>query len=219
MASLDRNYTFDQNYTAAFLADDRQERAIVLHMVLSFVGGMVLGAFGAVLSTKSDLLYAIYEPYAYVLFVVVVGRTAASLGWAALTSALATFGPIISLLAASIFRTGGESLSLGSHGATLNITLLTLASFGMLSYFTRRKDLWGDLASGVLGGVFALDAMDKALPTGPEHIAGFWPWSVLMVIALVAGLLFWLRRGAGWLRSALVVLIIASAYFVFVVGL
>ncbi|WP_433253928.1 hypothetical protein ACQPYK_11380 [Streptosporangium sp. CA-135522] len=219
MASVDRNYALDQNYTAAFLADDRHERAIVLHMVLSFVGGMVLGALGAVLSYGPDGLYAIYEPYAYVLFVVVVGRTAASLGWAALTSALATFGPIIALLAASIFKSGGDFLSLGTNGVKLNFTLFTLACFGLLAYFTRHEDLWGDLAGGALAGLVMIDGMNKALPDGPQYVPGFWPWSALIVVALATGLLLSLRRGSARLRSALVALIIASAYFVFVVGL
>ncbi|MER5319798.1 hypothetical protein [Streptosporangium roseum] len=218
MASVDQNYTLDQNYTATFIADDRQERAIVLHMVLSFVGGMLLGALGAVLADGPDLLYAIYEPYAYVLFVVIVGRTAASLGWAALTSLLATLGPIIALLAASIFKSGGEFLSLGSNGATLNFMLFTFASFGLLSYFTKRDDLWGDFAGGTLAGFVAIDGMDKALPGGLEHVPGFWPESVLVVSALATAMLLSLRRGKGRLRAALVALIIASAYFVFAVG-
>jgi hypothetical protein len=219
VASVDQNYTLDQNYTATFLADDRQERAIVLHLVLSFVGGMLLGALGAALADGPDLLYAIYEPYVYVLFVVIVGRTAAGLGWAALTSLLATLGPIISLLAASIFKSGGEFLSLGSNGATLNFTLFTLASFGLLSYFTKRDDLWGDVSGGVLVGLVAIDGMDKALPAGAEHVSGFWPGSVLVVTALAVVVLCSLRRGKGRFRSALVALIIGCSYFVFAVGI
>ncbi|GAA4237005.1 hypothetical protein GCM10023075_61040 [Streptosporangium album] len=208
----------DQNYTAAFLADDQQERAIVWHMVFSLVGGLTLGVIGAVLSYGPDLLYAAYEPYAYLLLVVIVGRTAVSLGWAALTSALATLGTMISLMAASLFRTG-DDLTLGSNGATLNLTLLVIASLGLLSYFTRRDDFWGDLAGGAMAGVVVVEGMGKALPSWPEYVPGFWPWNVLVVTAISLGLLVALRQGKARFRAAIVSAVIASAYFVFVAGL
>ncbi|MFJ2030934.1 hypothetical protein [Streptosporangium sp. NPDC087985] len=190
----------------------------MLHLVLSLVGGLTLGFIGAVLSYGPGPLYAIYEPYAYLLFVAIVGRTAAGLGWAGLTSALATLGALISLLTASIFRQGDE-LDLGSNGAALNLALLVVASFGVLSYFTKRDDLWGDLAGGALVGIVAIYGMGKALPDWPEHVPGFWPWSALVVAGLSLGLLLSLRRGKSRFGSAFVGAGIASAYFVFASGL
>ncbi|MEV8632997.1 hypothetical protein AB0395_15195 [Streptosporangium sp. NPDC051023] len=220
---MDSDYTLDYDY----LAGDRHERAIMLHMVLSLLVGMLLGAIGALLAYGPHLIYSIYEPYAYVLLVVVVGRSAAGLGWAALSSALATFGPLISLLAATIFESGarflglgpnGPALTLGSNGLTMNITVLTLATFGVLAYFTRRRDVWGDLSTGVLAGVVAIDGLDKTLRGGPEYVVGFWPWNTLLVAAFVAVLLFTLRRGRALAFSSLVALIVVSAAFVFAIA-
>ncbi|WP_271222655.1 hypothetical protein [Streptosporangium carneum] len=209
-----------------YLAGDRQERAILRHMVLSLLVGMVLGAVGALLAYGPHLIHSIYEPYAYVLLVVVVGRSAAGFGWAALTSALATFGPLISLLAASLFESGarflnlssGSSVNLGSNGLTMNLTVVTIATFGVLAYFTRREDGWGDLACGVLAGVVAVDGLDKTLSGGPEYVPGYWPWNTLLVATLVAGLLFALRRGNGVARSGFVALVVLCAAFVFAVA-
>lgn len=217
---LEPDYTLDHDY----LAGDRQERAILLHMVLSLLVGMVLGAVGALLAYGPHLIYSLYEPYAYVLLVVVVGRTAAGFGWAALASALATFGPIISLLAATIFESGARfltlganspAMTLGANGLSMNLTVVTLATFGVLAYFTKRDDLWGDLANGALAGLVAIDGLDKTLPGGREYVPGFWPMSALIVAAIVVGLLFTLRRAGSLVRSGLVALVVASAAFVF----
>lgn len=171
MVTVDQNNMIDQHYVEAFRADDQQERAIVLHMVLSLVGGLLLGAVGAALFYGPDPLYAIYEPYAYLLFVVIVGRTAVGLGWAALTSALATLGTVISLLVASIFKTGNE-LTLGSGGAMLNLTLLVIASLGLLSYFTRRDDLWGISPAARWRGWSRSTPWARRCPTGPRTSPG-----------------------------------------------
>ncbi|MEV7012843.1 hypothetical protein [Streptosporangium sp. NPDC051022] len=208
------DYTLEYDY----LAGDRQERAILLHMVLSLLVGMVLGALGALLSSGPHLIYSIYQPYAYILLVVLVGRTATNLGWAALTSALATFGPLISLLAASIFESSTLYLNLGTNGAVMNVTVAMLATFGVLAYFTRRQDLWGDVSGGVLAGVVAVDGLDKTMKGGFEHVPGFWPWNTLLVAAFVAALLFTLRKGEGRARAAFVALIVACAGFVFAVA-
>ncbi|MFF5206301.1 hypothetical protein [Streptosporangium sp. NPDC000396] len=209
----------EQNYTPDYLTGDRRERAIVLHMVLSLVVGMALGIVGALLSYGPHLIYSLYEPYAFILLVVVVGRTASGLGWATLASALATLGPIVSLLAASIFGSGAQTLSLGSDGAVLNLVLVTLVSFGLLSYFTKREDLRGDIAAGSLAGLVAATGIDKSLPGGVEYVPGFWPWNALIVTVFALGLLLSLRQGGARARSALVALITVSTCFLFFVGL
>ncbi|MEU9829930.1 hypothetical protein AB0D67_00185 [Streptosporangium sp. NPDC048047] len=182
---------------------DRRQRGIVLHMVLSLLVGMLLGTLGAVLSHAHSPLDAFYEPYAYVLLVVVAGYTAAGLGWAVLSCALATFGPLLSLLAATVFDPG--AMFLGAGGAEgLNITVAALVVMGVLAHLSRNGTRWGDLAGGVLAGLVALDGLDKALPGGPEYIAGFWPWKAVVVGVLALGLLVTTRRGWGRARSAAV---------------
>ncbi|MFF4414986.1 hypothetical protein ACFYY8_20865 [Streptosporangium sp. NPDC001559] len=222
MAGPDHTLEYD------YLAGDRQERAILLHMVLSLLVGMILGGAGALLSYGPQLIHSLYEPYAYVLFVVIVGRTAAGFGWAALTSALASFGPLIALLAATIFESGanllnltarGPGMVLGSNGPTVNLTVATLATFGVLAYFSGRRDVWGDLACGALAGIVAIDGLDKTLRGGPEYVRGFWPWDTLLVAVFVIGLLLALRRGRSLSRCVVVALTVLSAAFVFAIGM
>ncbi|GAB2462215.1 hypothetical protein GCM10027187_32890 [Streptosporangium sandarakinum] len=204
VARLERSFDYD----CAEL--DRRQRGIVLHMVLSLVVGMLLGSLGAVLSHAHNPLGSLYEPYAYVLLVVVAGYTAAGLGWAALSCALATFGPLLSLLAATLFDPGTMVLGAGS-AAAMNVTVATLVVIGVLAHLARRGTLWGDLAGGVLAGLVAVDGLDKALPGGPEYVPGFWPWKTLVVGALVLGLLVTTRPGWGRVRSAAVALAIVAA--------
>ncbi|GAA2902174.1 hypothetical protein GCM10010517_68040 [Streptosporangium fragile] len=213
MALIEPNYTLD------FVEGDRRDRAILRHMVLSLFVGMTLGVVGALLAYGPELLYALYGPYVYIVFVVVVGRTAAGFGWAVLASALATFGSTISLMAATIFASETEFPVLGTDGAQVNLTIVILASIGVLSYLAKRADLGGDFAAGAAGGLAALEAVDRSLPIGPGHVPGFWPWGALAVAVLVLGMIFTLRHGLGRVRGALIALIVVSSYFVFVAGL
>lgn len=209
----------EHHYALDYAEGDRHNRAIMLHMVLSLVVGMVLGAVGALLAHGPGLVYSIYEPYAYVLLVVVVGRTASGLGWAVLASALAVLGPFVSLLVASLFGPDAGFFSLGTNGPIMNLALLTLTSLGVLAYFTGRDDVWADVAGGMLAGTVAIDGLDKTAPGGLEYVSGFWPWNTLVVGALTLGLLLVLRGRGGLARSAFVALIVACAVFVFAVGL
>ncbi|MBB2912288.1 hypothetical protein FHS43_003568 [Streptosporangium becharense] len=188
-------------------------------MVLSLFVGMALGVLGALLVYGPSLPHALYDPYAYVVLAIVVGWTAAGFGWAVLSSTLATFGSVISLMAASIFEVGAGFPSLGTDGAATNLMIFTIASIGVLSYLAKREDLWGDLAAGAAAGLAVLDGLDKSLPGGPDHVPGFWPWGTLTVSVLGLGTILTLRRGRRRICSALVALAIASSYFVFVAGL
>jgi hypothetical protein len=207
VALVERNYTLD------FLAGDRREKAIVQHMVVSLFAGILLGVLGALLSYGPEPLYGVYSPYAYILFVVIVGRSAAGFGWALLAGVLAAFGPLISLLTVSILHTEDQLRGLSGSGTVMNLMFVTLALFGVLSYFTRRDDLWGDLAGGVLAGLVAVVGMASTLPGRPEYVPAFWPWNVAIVAVLMLGLVLSLRRGWGWIRSGLIALVIASANF------
>jgi hypothetical protein len=208
VALVERNYTLD------FLAGDRRERAILQHMVVSLFAGMLLGVLGVLLSYGPAPLYAVYSPYAYILFVVVVGRSAAGFGWALLAGVLAAFGPLISLLVVSILRAEEQFMSLGGSGTMMNLMLVALTLFGVLSYFTQRGDLWGDLAGGLLAGLVAVVEVAGRLPGKPEYVPGFWPWNVVIVSVLMLGLVLSLRRGWGCVRSGLAALVIASTNFV-----
>ncbi|MFC7644251.1 hypothetical protein ACFQX6_28680 [Streptosporangium lutulentum] len=204
----------ERNYTLDFLAGDRREKAILQHMVVSLFAGMLLGGLGVLLSYGPEPLYSVYNPYAYILFVVMVGRSAAGFGWALLAGALAAFGPLISSLAVSILHAEDRFGGLGGSGTIMNLMLATLVSFGVLSCLTRREDLWGDLAGGVLAGLVAVVGMNGAMP-GRTDLLAFWPWNVTTVSVLVLGLVLTLRRGWGWVRSGAVALVIASADFLF----
>ncbi|MEU8380034.1 hypothetical protein [Streptosporangium sp. NPDC048865] len=188
-------------------------------MVLSLFVGMLLGGVGALLSYGPELLYALYHPYAYLVFVVVMGRTAAGLGWAVLSSVLAAFGPILSMLVATIFAKNAWLVSLGGDGASMNLMIANLVAIGVLSYLAKRYDRWGDLAAGGAAGLALFDGIDKAMPGGPEHVPGFWPWGVVVVAAIVLGMLVSLGRGCDRACSALIALVLGASYFVFLTGL
>ncbi|WP_329091719.1 MULTISPECIES: hypothetical protein [unclassified Streptosporangium] len=188
-------------------------------MVLSLFVGMLLGGVGALLAYGPDLLYALYNPYAYLLLVVVMGRTAAGFGWAVLSSVLAAFGPILSLLVATIFESNAWRMSLGDDGASMNLMIANLVAIGVLSYLAKRYDRWGDVAAGGAAGLALFDGIDKAMPGGPEHVSGFWPWGVTVVAAITLGMLVSLGRGCDRACSALIALVLGASYFVFLTGL
>ncbi|MGC5011615.1 hypothetical protein ACLQ2R_12690 [Streptosporangium sp. DT93] len=209
----------EHNYTLDFVAGDRRDRAILRHIVLSLFAGMLLGGIGAVLATESVLAAVLYEPHAYVLLVVVLGRTAAGLGWAVLCSVLATFGTVLSMLVAGSFTSMDWPTSLGSGGAAINFTIVKLVAIGVLSYLAGRHDRWGDLSAGGAAGVALLGGIDRALPASAGHVPGFWPWGALVAVLLAAGMIVSLGRGCDRLCSAAVALTLGASYFVFLAGL
>lgn len=211
----------ERDYALDFVEGDRHERAIMLHMVLSLVAGLALGALGAVLARGPGPIHSIYQPYVSILLVVVVGRTAAGFGWALLAGTLAAFGPIISLLVSTLFDPAGSLLSVDVDGPMLNLTVVVLASFAVLAHLTKREDRWADVANGALAGAVVVDALDKSLDGGLEYVHGFWPWSTLLVTAGALGLLFALRREeeGSLRRAALVAPAVVCSAFVAAAGL
>ncbi|MET8052554.1 hypothetical protein ABZU75_33650 [Streptosporangium sp. NPDC005286] len=212
MALAERNYTLD------FVAGDRRDRAILRHMVLSLFVGMLLGGVGALLLYGPGLPGAIYNPYAYVLLAVVVGRSAAGFGWAVLSSVLAAFGALLSILTATLFEPGDWLARLGDDGATMNLTVVNLVTIGVLAYLAKRPGRWGALAAGGAVGLALFEGIDKMMP-GPEHVPGFWPWGAAVVIVFALGMLVSLARGRERVCSALVALALGAFYFVFLAGL
>ncbi|MEU4831899.1 hypothetical protein [Streptosporangium sp. NPDC023615] len=209
----------EHNYTLDFVAGDRRDRAILRHIVLSLFAGMSLGGVGALLSSGSALLSVLYEPGAYVLLVVVLGRTAAGLGWAVLSSVLATFGTVLSTLLASGFTSGAWPTNLGTGGTAMNLTIANLVAVGVLSHLARRHDRWGDLAAGGAAGMVLLGGIDRVVPGGAEHVPGFWPWGALVTVLLAAGMIVSLGRGCDRICSGAVALTVGASYFVFLAGL
>jgi len=187
-------------------------------MLLSLFAGMSLGGVGALVAHGPDLLSALYDPYAYLLLVVVVGRTATGFGWAVLASVLATFGSMLSLLVATIFERSAWYVSLGDDGTSMNLMITNLVAIGVLSYLAKRRDRWGDAAAGGAAGLALLDGIDKTMPGGPEHVLGFWPGGVAVVAAIAAGMLISPGRGRGHACSALIALGLGASYFVFLAG-
>ncbi|GHE28213.1 hypothetical protein GCM10017673_33120 [Streptosporangium violaceochromogenes] len=212
----------ERDYALDVVEGDRYERAIMFHMVLSLVAGLALGALGAVLARGTGPLPSIYQPYAFILLVVVVGRTAAGLGWALLAGTLAAFGPIISLLVFTLLDPAGSLLGAEVDGPMLNLMVATLAAFAVLAHLTKRKDRWADVANGALAGAVMVDAADKSLGGGLEHVYGFWPWNALLVTAGALGLLFALRREerkGSLRRAALVAAAVVCSAFAAAAGL
>ncbi|MGW2197248.1 hypothetical protein ACWCSH_33575 [Streptosporangium sp. NPDC001682] len=187
-------------------------------MVLSLFVGMLLGGVGALLLYGPGLPGAIYNPYAYVLLAVVVGRTAAGFGWAVLSSVLAAFGVLLSILTATLFEPGDWLTRLGDDGATMNLTVVNLVTTGVLAYLAKRPDRWGALAAGGAVGLVLFGGIDKMMP-GPGHVPGFWPWGAAVVIVFALGMLVSLARGRERACSALVALALGAFYFVFLAGL
>ncbi|MEV4381513.1 hypothetical protein [Streptosporangium sp. NPDC049644] len=183
-------------------------------MVLSLFVGMLLGGVGALSAYGPGLPNAIYNPYAYVLLAVVVGRTAAGFGWAVLSSVLAAFGVLLSTLSATLFEPGDWLTSLGDDGATMNLTVVNLVTIGVLSYLTKRPDRWGGLAAGGAVGLALFEGTDKMMP-GPEFVPGFWPWGAAVMLVLAVGMLISLARRRDRICSALIALALGAFHFVF----
>ncbi|WP_433375279.1 hypothetical protein [Streptosporangium sp. CA-115845] len=187
-------------------------------MLLALFVGILLGGVGALLVYGPTLPYAIYDPYAYILLATVVGRTAAGFGWAVLSSVLAAFGVLLSLLTATLFEPGDWLTRFGGNGATMNLTIVNLVTLGVLAYLAKRPGRWGALAAGGAVGLALFEGIDKMMP-GPEHVPGFWPWGTAVVIVFALGMLVSLARGRERACSALVALALGAFYFVFLAGL
>jgi hypothetical protein len=191
---------------ADFAEYDRRQRRIEHHVLAAFLGGLVVGLVGMLLSSLgSSWLERIYDPYAYLALVLAVGATASGLWWALLSTFLAAVSMLVAAMGAGTLR--GESTLdvIGGSAVGLNWILVLLVGLGLLAYVTRRRDHWGDLAAGVVGGVLIADVVGRAMPGYVETKEGFWPGPALLVGGLSLVVVLLLRRTAGSRMRALAV--------------
>ncbi|MFC4115869.1 hypothetical protein [Nonomuraea zeae] len=182
---------------ADFAEYDRRQRGIERHLLAAFLGGLVVGLVGMLISGAGPgWAGLIYDPYAYLALSLTVGATASGFGWALLTTFLAAVSTLVAAMGASALR-GYESFdTIGGSAAGLNWTLALLVGLGLLAYVTRRGDVWGDLAAGAVGAVLIADVVDRATPGFIDSEQEFWPGPALAVGLVSVALVFVLRRNA-----------------------
>ncbi|MDF2709007.1 MAG: hypothetical protein K0R62_4659 [Nonomuraea muscovyensis] len=199
---------------ADFAEYDRRQRSIERHVLVAFLGGLVVGLAGMLLSGLGPAwLDRVYDPYAYFALALLVGVTASGLGWALLTTFLAAVTTLVSAMGASALR-GRFTFDVMDGGAAgLNWMLAVLVGLGLLAYVTRREDHWGDISAGVVGGVLLADVVDRATPGFIETEEAFWPGPALVIGSLSVGLVLALRRSTGSRLCALAVTVVLATLF------
>lgn len=201
---------------ADFAEYDRRQRAIERHLLAAFLGGLVVGLIGMLISgIGPGWIAQIYDPYAYLALSLAVGASASGFGWALLTTFLAAVSTLVAALGASAVR-GHEAFDIiGGSAAGLNWTLALLVGLGLLAYITRRDDGWGDLAAGAVGAALIADVVDRATPGFIDSERSFWPLPALVVGLAAVALVFALRRNArGRVRALAVSAVFAGLFMV-----
>lgn len=203
----------DNSAYARYQALEQRYRGIVRHIVLSLVAGAVAGVAGTLIHVSGlRSVEQVYDPYAYFALVAIVGRTAAGIGWALLSTALAALAPMVPALV-GVGLAGHDVHALGGDPATLNLLVLALIGFGLAAYAARLPGLRSDAAAGLVGGVLLGDLGGRSLPGPAAGGQAFQPMSALIVALLVLGLLTVLRRTPGTrLRALAVAVLIAGGY-------
>lgn len=199
---------------ADFAEYDRRQRGIQRHMLAAFLGGLAVGLLGMLITGRGwELASEIYDPYAYLAVAMAVGVTATGFGWALLTTFLAAVSTLVAAMGGSALQGEFAFDVIGGSAVGLNVLLVLLVALGLLAYFTRRSDGWGDLAAGAVSGVLLADVIDRATPGFVDSQAAFWPVPALVIGTLSLGLVVLLRRStAGRLRAAGVALILAGVF-------
>ncbi|MCF6470080.1 hypothetical protein FAF44_16995 [Nonomuraea sp. MG754425] len=206
------------NHTTIDYADfaeyDRRQRAIERHLLAAFLGGLVVGLVGMLISGNAPAWVGqIYDPYAYHALSLAVGATASGFGWALLTTFLATVSSLVAALGAGAVRGHDAFEVIGGSAAGLNWTLALLVGLGLLAYATRRDDGWGDLAAGAVGAVLIADVVDRATPGFIGSEQAFWPGPATAVGLASVALVLALRKNArGRLRALMVSVIVAGVF-------
>ncbi|MGV9303189.1 hypothetical protein ACWDLG_07455 [Nonomuraea sp. NPDC003727] len=194
---------------ADFAEYDRRQRAIQRHVLAAFLGGVVVGFIGALVAPIDP---GIYDPYVYFALPILVGATASGFGWALLATFLAVVTTLVAAMGGSALRGDLGFDAIGDTAVGLNILVAHLVVLGLLAYVTRRRDLWGDLATGIISGLMLGDIIDRATPGGLDWHAGFWPAPALGLAGLALLSLIALRRTtAGRLRAAVVACVVTGA--------
>ncbi|MEV2265318.1 hypothetical protein [Nonomuraea africana] len=178
-------------------------------MLAAFLGGLVVGLIGVLVSALGIEFY--YDPYAYLALAVVVGATASGIGWALLTTFLASASTVVAAMGGSALRGDLNFEAIGGTSTGLNLVVAQLVALGLLAYLSRRRDSWGDLGAGVVSGLLLADVIDRATPGGVDFDRAFWPASAIAVAALAVVAVFLLRRTmAGRARAAAVAVVVAG---------
>ncbi|MER6944743.1 hypothetical protein ABT294_12045 [Nonomuraea sp. NPDC000554] len=180
---------------ADFAEYDRRQRGIERHVLVAFVGGLVVGLVGMLISGKGPgWLGQLYDPYAYLALAVAVGVSASGFGWALLTTFLAAVSTLVAAMGGSALRGDLAFDVVGGSAAGLNWTLAMLVGLGLLGNVTRRMDRWGDLAAGAVGAALLVDVIDRATPGFIDTERAFWPGPAMVVGALSLATVIALRR-------------------------
>lgn len=196
-----------------FAEYDRRQRGIERHVVAAFVGGLVVGLVGMLISGRGPVwIGRLYEPYVYLALTLVVGANASGFGWALLTTFLAVVASLVAAMGASALR-GDLAVDVIGGATGLNWTFALLVGLGLLAYVTRRDDAWGDLAAGAAGAALIADVLDRATPGFVAAERSFWPVPALVVGLLAVVLVLALRRNARARVRALALAAVFSGLF------
>ncbi|GAA3474797.1 hypothetical protein [Nonomuraea roseola] len=194
---------------ADFAEYDRRQRGIQRHVLAAFLGGLVVGLVGVVVSELATDFH--YDPYIYLALAVAVGATASGLGWALLTTFLASASTVVAAMGGSALRGDLNFEAIGGTSSGLNLVVGQLVALGLLAYVSRRSDGWGDLGAGVVSGLLLADVIDRATPGGIDWEPAFWPVPAVAVTVLSVLVIFLLRRAtAGRVRAAAVAAVVAG---------
>ncbi|MEU8355237.1 hypothetical protein AB0C27_04415 [Nonomuraea sp. NPDC048882] len=199
-----------------FAEYDRRQRAIERHLVTAFLGGLVVGVLGMLLSGIGPRWFGqIYDPYVYLALSLAVGVSASGFGWALVTTFLAAVSTLVAALGATALSGDQAFDVIGGSAVGLNWTLGLLVVLGLLAYVTRRDDGWGDVAAGAIGAALITDVVDRCTPGFIDGDQSFWPGPAVSVGLLALGLVFFLRRNAGGRVRALAMSAVFAALFTF----
>ncbi|WP_327086581.1 hypothetical protein OIE66_30180 [Nonomuraea sp. NBC_01738] len=201
-----------------FAEYDRHQRGIERHVLAAFAGGLVVGLIGAFLGMLApQFVNDVYDPYAYLALSVAVGATATGFGWALLTTFLAAASMLVAAMGGSALQGDLGFESVGGGAGALNVLVVLLVGLGLLAFVSRRRDLWGDLATGLIGGILLSDVIDRATPGFIDSQAGFWPVPALVVTAAAVCALLALRRCVRSRLRAIAAAALVAGAFAFVI--
>jgi hypothetical protein len=193
---------------------DRRQRGIETHVLVAFTGGLAAGFAGILTCGKGTNWFGqLYDPYLFLALSLYVGATASGLGWALLTTFLAAVSTLVAAMVAGAVRGNPNFDVIGGNTTGLDGLLLLLVALGVLAYFTRRSDAWGDLAAGVVGAALLADVIGRATPGFIDTELPFWPGPAALAGALAVGLVILMRRTARGRMRALAVSTVLAALF------
>lgn len=186
-----RDGRHETSWQVDFQALDRRERLIIKRMTAGLALGMILAVVGESLAEVLPAeITEIYDPYAYGLLVLVMTRGPAHAGWAALNGLLTSAGLAAGHVTAHALN--HQETLLARADDSWQVALgVTAVAFGVAGHLSRRRDLGGDAAVGLLGGLLFTRGAEEVrqaatLPHGGAQAGG--PWTIAAMA--VAGLAF-----------------------------